>query len=304
MADSKQQQDGVAPFTEKEVASYPRPCTAIPSAISFSPDDASIGFLHSGGGASLSRQFYAFDVASQTTKQFVDAASVGGDTENNLSLEEKLRRERQRQLGVGVTNYQWTSCGAVGSRLLIPLQGSLYLQDGDGELRLILVRRRGGCGGGGCGGGCCGDVMCVLRAVIVACACSPVNVEGRRCVGCGFASQPGPAPFLPSPHTHTHTPRKATRSSATCISLLRPLFLTLPKLPTFYPPAPASYSHPIPLLPRRRRTRAPLAPRALSSTRSSHPTADPSPLSSTTSCTQCVSPTPPPPPPPPLPPPP
>ena len=79
MADSKQQQDGVAPFTEKEVASYPRPCTAIPSAISFSPDDASIGFLHSGGGASLSRQFYAFDVASQTTKQFVDAASVGGD---------------------------------------------------------------------------------------------------------------------------------------------------------------------------------------------------------------------------------
>ena len=148
MADSKQP-DGGAPFTEKEVASYPRPCTAIPSAISFSPDDASIGFLHSGGAAraSLSRQFYAFDVASQTTKQFVDAASVGGDTEANLSLEEKLRRERQRQLGVGVTNYQWTSCGAVGSRLLIPLQGSLYVQDGDGELRLILVRRRGGCGG-------------------------------------------------------------------------------------------------------------------------------------------------------------
>lgn len=29
------------------------------------------------------------------------------DTEANLSLEEKLRRERQRRLAVGITEYWW-----------------------------------------------------------------------------------------------------------------------------------------------------------------------------------------------------
>ena len=142
-----------AEMTENDVGVYPRPCTAIPTSVSFSPDDSKVGFLHSGEG-SLTCQLYSFDVASKRTRQCVTPPHNGGDTEANLSLEEKLRRERQRCLSLGITNYQWTSCpattaakggvseqAAVASRLLVPLQGNVYAQDGDGPLRLIVVSK-------------------------------------------------------------------------------------------------------------------------------------------------------------------
>ena len=46
-----------------------------------------------------------------------------GDTEENLSLEEKLRRERQRVQAVGVTSFSW--CGNRG--LLVPMEGNVFL---------------------------------------------------------------------------------------------------------------------------------------------------------------------------------
>ena len=49
-----------------------------------------------------------------------------GDTEATLSRDEKLRRERQRAYAVGVTAYAW----AGPRRLLIPMQGSLFVQEG------------------------------------------------------------------------------------------------------------------------------------------------------------------------------
>jgi hypothetical protein len=44
--------------------------------------------------------------------------SNGGDTEENLSLDEKLRRERQRAYAVGITTYAW----GAGKKILVPLQ--------------------------------------------------------------------------------------------------------------------------------------------------------------------------------------
>ena len=142
--------------TETDAATYPRPCTAIPTSVRFSPDGSFIGFLHSGDG-SLTQQFFSFDLETKTTQQYVQPPDEKGNTEANLSLEEKLRRERQRQLGVGVTSYLWTSCDGAKSRLLIPLRGNLYLQDDEGPLRLLLVSKeengwmpdgRGGTNGG------------------------------------------------------------------------------------------------------------------------------------------------------------
>jgi dipeptidyl-peptidase-4 len=109
----------------EEVARFPRPGTAIPGALAFSPDDRWITYLFS-PEASLTRQLYAFDPLTGE-QSLVIAPPEGGTTEDNVSLEEALRRERQRQLELGVTQYAWAKRA---NRLLIPLQGDLYVQAG------------------------------------------------------------------------------------------------------------------------------------------------------------------------------
>ena len=117
-----------------DVATYPRPGTAIPGSLAFSPDDALITYLYS-PGASLVRQLFAFDPESGEQRSVV-ASPGGGTTEENISLEEALRRERQRQLELGVTQYAWANRA---NRLLIPLQGSIFVRDGlDAPLQKIV----------------------------------------------------------------------------------------------------------------------------------------------------------------------
>jgi dipeptidyl-peptidase-4 len=118
----------------EEVARRPPPGTAIPGSIQFSPDDELITYLYSPEG-SLSRQLYGFDPQSGQSRLLL-APAEGGTTEEGVSLEEALRRERQRQLETGVTHYAWS---AEGERLLLPLQGDLFILDpADGELRLLV----------------------------------------------------------------------------------------------------------------------------------------------------------------------
>ena len=52
----------------------------------------------------------------------VDPPSAALDTEESLSLEEKLRRERQRQMAVGMTNYAWSQNTKGPQRILALLQ--------------------------------------------------------------------------------------------------------------------------------------------------------------------------------------
>ena len=60
----------------------------------------------------------------------------GGATEENLSEEEKLRRERMRMRSLGVTSYRWAK---EGERFLVPLRGDIWVQDGlDGEPRKVV----------------------------------------------------------------------------------------------------------------------------------------------------------------------
>jgi len=67
--------------------------------------------------------------------KLVNTSTITLDTERTLSLEEKLRRERQRMQGTGVTNYEW---GGEGERVVVPLDGNVYVQDGrDGSLRCV-----------------------------------------------------------------------------------------------------------------------------------------------------------------------
>jgi dipeptidyl-peptidase-4 len=116
---------GAPSWSIEEVARYPRPGLAYPNALAFSPDDRLVTYLWSSRG-DLTRQLYAFDPETGE-KSLLLAPPDEGAGEESLSLEEALRRERQRQLEVGVTEYAWARRA---NRLLIPLQGDIYVQDG------------------------------------------------------------------------------------------------------------------------------------------------------------------------------
>ncbi len=116
------------------VATYPLPGMAIPGSIAFSPDDRLITYLFSPDG-SLSRQLYAFDPQTGQQRLLVEPVG-GGTTEETVSLEEALRRERQRQREIGVTSYDWAK---QSNLVLVPLQGDVYVQTGvDAPLRQIV----------------------------------------------------------------------------------------------------------------------------------------------------------------------
>ena len=126
-------------ITPEDVARYPLPGTAIPASLAFSPDDALITYLYSAEGT-LTQRLYAVDPATGDKLPLV-GPSTGGETEETLSLEEKLRRERARSLAVGVTRYAWAG---QGSRLLIPLNGEIYVQDGAAAPLRKIVSNEGG----------------------------------------------------------------------------------------------------------------------------------------------------------------
>lgn len=66
-------------------------------------------------------QLWGVDVNTLAKRQLVVAPN-DGDTEENLSLEEKLRRERQRLHATGVTSFFWSSRGSANIRIMVPLQ--------------------------------------------------------------------------------------------------------------------------------------------------------------------------------------
>ena len=120
-------------FPIEEVARYPSPGNIAPGAFAFSPDDSVLTFLYS-PNQTLSRQLFKFDLNTGERRLFFDAST--GTTEENVSPEEALRRERQRQLNTGVTHYEWSR---KENRVLIPLPDGLYMHDGsDAPLRKIV----------------------------------------------------------------------------------------------------------------------------------------------------------------------
>ena len=117
----------LSPIRLEDIATYPLPGMAIPGSLAFSPEDNLITYLYS-ESRNLVRHLYQFDPDTKLHK--LSAASPGeGVSEENLSAEEKLRRERQRQRELGVTNYLWANQGEC---LLLPFPDGLYVQDGEG----------------------------------------------------------------------------------------------------------------------------------------------------------------------------
>src|SRR5438105_7519269 len=94
---------------------------AIPGKLHYSPDAIFVSYLFSERGA-LVRDLWRLDLATGTKAQFL---SPPGDTvtEENISREETLRRERLRLRETGITDYIWAEKANV---MLLPLRGELY----------------------------------------------------------------------------------------------------------------------------------------------------------------------------------
>src|SRR5581483_4295753 len=114
------------PLTPADAARYPRPGTAIPGRIGYTPDGGSVTYLFSERG-DLARDLWRLDLATgQRTRAFAPPGE--GVTEANVSREEALRRERLRLRETGVTDYLWAKDAPV---LLVPLGDDLYRVEGD-----------------------------------------------------------------------------------------------------------------------------------------------------------------------------
>ena len=132
MADQPAKDSASIPI--EEIASFPLPGMAVPGSLGFSPDGRLITYLHS-REHTLVRQLFAFDLQIGAHRLLVEPPG-GSDSEENVSLEEALRRERQRQRELGVTQYAWAKHVP---RLLVPSQGEVYVSDAPGQPLRRLV---------------------------------------------------------------------------------------------------------------------------------------------------------------------
>lgn len=126
-------------ITLRDVAHYPLPGTNAPVSPAFSADSRYVTYLYSPDNT-LTRELWCYDRRSGREFRLLEPAG-GGDSDQTVSREEALRRERQRQLASGVTAYAWSE---QGNTLLVPMRGDLFVKRGvEGELR--QVTQGGGC---------------------------------------------------------------------------------------------------------------------------------------------------------------
>ncbi|KAM7273057.1 hypothetical protein ACFE04_027721 [Oxalis oulophora] len=122
----------------EEIVQSPLPGYVSPTSISFSPDDNLVTYLYS-PNHSLVRFVFGFDINQRKQEVLFSPLDAGLD-ENNISPEEKLRRERLRERGLGVTRYEWIKLNSKKKALMVPLPGGIYFQEFPGskpEFKLV-----------------------------------------------------------------------------------------------------------------------------------------------------------------------
>lgn len=90
-----------------------------------SPDGERVTFLRPRADDQYRLDLWEYNTKSKATQRLVDSKQLVPNEE--LSLEEKARRERARTAGLsGILNYYWSPDG---KQLLVPIGGDLYLVD-------------------------------------------------------------------------------------------------------------------------------------------------------------------------------
>ena len=121
----------------EEIAKFPPPGMSTPVSFSFSPDDSLLTYLYGEGGSPV-RKLYALDTQTGEPRVIQAAAEPESD---DLTIEEQLLRQRQRQLGQGIVRYSWADSGDV---ILIPAQSGVYVKDGPEAPARRVVSAEGG----------------------------------------------------------------------------------------------------------------------------------------------------------------
>lgn len=95
-----------------------------PRSLKLSPDGQRVTFLRGKDADQTVFDLWEYHIGSRQTRLLVDSATLGGGAGEQLSDEEKARRERLRIAGSsGIVEYYWS---ADGKQLLFPIAGSLY----------------------------------------------------------------------------------------------------------------------------------------------------------------------------------
>jgi dipeptidyl-peptidase-4 len=90
-----------------------------------SPDGERVTFLRGRADNQFQLDLWEFNMKDKTTHRLVDSKQLVPN--ENLSLEEKARRERARTASLsGILSYSWSPSG---KQLLVPIAGDLYLVD-------------------------------------------------------------------------------------------------------------------------------------------------------------------------------
>ncbi len=111
-----------------------------PTRVTVSPDGSRAYFLRS-GPRSFVRDLYVLEASGAAARVLVTADSILRGAEEQLSAEERARRERQRQTGRGITAYELSPDG---TKLLVPLSGKLYIVDArSGAATELATQQRG-----------------------------------------------------------------------------------------------------------------------------------------------------------------
>jgi dipeptidyl-peptidase-4 len=123
----------------RDVAHYPLPGMNPPVSPAFSADSRYVAYLYSSDN-SLTRELWCYDRQSGREFRLLEPPS-GANSDEAVSREEALRRERQRQLASGVTSFAWSEHGET---LLVPMQGNVFVRQGPGG-ELQQMTEGGGC---------------------------------------------------------------------------------------------------------------------------------------------------------------
>lgn len=124
----------------EEVARVPAPGMAVPVSFAYSPDDTWLSWLHDPDGG-LVRRLHLLHLGTGERRALAPPDPDDGLADGDLPLEEALRRERRRELGLGISRYAWARRAEV---LLVPLPDAVYVMDGaDGDLRKVVGKDDG-----------------------------------------------------------------------------------------------------------------------------------------------------------------
>jgi dipeptidyl-peptidase-4 len=94
-----------------------------PKGFTVLPDGKAVLFLRSGPRSNV-QDLYEFDIATGKERVILTADQILAGESENLSAEEKARRERMRMTSRGITSYDLSQDGA---KILVPLSGRLFV---------------------------------------------------------------------------------------------------------------------------------------------------------------------------------